>query len=315
MRKPSASTCSQRRKRLVSHNFLCAEHTHEVPFCAHLTLASRPDLRFDPVVLYDLPESLKPVFIAALRDSLADGVLEALLRYSGQVLRGGAGVNEWDIVPREQYFRERYNILTPCDAPLRLFVFAELLRLSQSVHFDSVFLSVALTATTLERVPMPPALPLLRRLEVREGLYDVSPQLIRAAPNLEWYDSNVWEGTVCDVAVAGAVVRVFVSGHILTLVAGSHLRVMKWCARTARTSCSKWRTRCRCAISNCATCTSVVCCVLCVVCCVLTYYLTHNTGPVAPRRRLCSAPSSVCAPRSCTRSPCYSAMTSRSAPS
>lgn len=95
-------------------------------------------------------------------------------------------------MPRSRYFRE--NLSDKKDVPgevthaLRVFCFAEFLRLSSCTDFDTIFLSVALVVTTLDGVPLPPALPALKRLVLREGLYEVSPLLIGLANNLQWLE-------------------------------------------------------------------------------------------------------------------------------
>jgi hypothetical protein len=150
-------------------------------------------LGFDPVVLYALPETVKPQIIAALRDELPAKVLERLLFYASQVADDASGhlENEWDgnaVVPRERYFHEQWNDCGEVSEYLKKLIFAEFLRLSSSVDFDTVFISIALADTTLHMVPLPKELPLLKRLVVRECLYDISPTLIANANKLEWLE-------------------------------------------------------------------------------------------------------------------------------
>jgi hypothetical protein len=103
-------------------------------------------------------------------------------RYAQEVLTGEASV------ARERYFREySRDVPDAVKGDLRKLAMAELLRLSTAVEFDTVFLSVAAAVVTLD-MPLPSALPNLRRLVVREDLYNLSPAIIAAAEQLQWLE-------------------------------------------------------------------------------------------------------------------------------
>jgi hypothetical protein len=147
--------------------------------------------------LYVLPDSAVPCMVDALRkfkSTISEEVSIKIAEYVLETLSRSAFPSEF--TPEADRFAEakraakRTNCWRPQDeveddalrAQLRAFAVSEYLSLSRAEHFDTIFLTVV--GAWVEQIPTPSALPRLRSLFVRDGMYDVSMKMLKAADSL-----------------------------------------------------------------------------------------------------------------------------------
>jgi hypothetical protein len=147
--------------------------------------------------LYRLPDSSVELLVDSLRGCVTDAetsdeAFTAIGEYVHQVLRCADDASV-EVTPPAKRFADirshnKKDVRYPAgslalDVQLRNFALAEYLTLSRAESFDTVFLAVV--GYWRGQLPVPPALPRLRSLVVRGGLYEVSHELLRAASELE----------------------------------------------------------------------------------------------------------------------------------
>ncbi len=178
---------------------LCAER-----LALYLFSLEHEDLKLgDLSRLYLLPDTALPLLIDALRsgcgvescsdvyDQMTDYVLQALRPFDPDnlpvapakrfaELRGNWSRGTAWKQGRGKYYPEGNNDV---DVLLRNFALSEYLTLSRAEAFDTLLLSIV--GHWKHQLPVPRELPHLRSLVIREGMYDISGELLRAAPELE----------------------------------------------------------------------------------------------------------------------------------
>ncbi len=125
------------------------------------------------VVVECVAESLRPVDAGKLR--IAPKKLLADLRANWSANYG----SRWESGIGQLF----PGGMSGLDVVLRNFALAEYLTMSRAATFDTLLLSM--TGHWREELPPPTALPRLRSLVIREGLYNISSELLRAASELE----------------------------------------------------------------------------------------------------------------------------------
>jgi hypothetical protein len=160
----------------------------------HLFSKEHNRLGFDVSALYALPDSALSVLVDQLRRAPTPFDVEVVEAIGEYVLGILMQRDEPDAFTPESARWTSLRKKIPPSLPisslaalkrfdddelqvrLRAFALAEYLSLSRAEHFDSVFLSVV--GAWSNQIPAPTALPHLRSLFVRDGLYDVSVQLL-----------------------------------------------------------------------------------------------------------------------------------------
>lgn len=146
--------------------------------------------KLDISQLYACSESAKQCLIPVMIEKIEEETMQKVIAYAEELLMPVASQGNWGApTARSKYFRNwNGKIFDNLSRDLKLLVFAELLKASLALDFDTLFCSIAASNIHVQDLPLPPRMDNLKRLIVREGLYDISPGLVGAAPNLVWLE-------------------------------------------------------------------------------------------------------------------------------